>query len=209
MSGWLPALRIAAREAWGAKGRSLLVLLLVALPVVATVVLAVYTTTTDVDTEESLDRRLGSAQAWVWYADTGPLVQASDPYRDGYSPTDTWPEGEVKGPDDLVAALPEGQRQSILAEVHKGFLANFDEITEDTMPGELSNVIAGRIANLFNFRGPNFTTDAACASGLAAVWQAAIGRQAPAPGLAPLAPGFPADQPRRARRGMVPGGRQR
>ncbi len=33
------------------------------------------------------------------------------------------------------------------------------------MPGELANVIAGRVANLFNFRGPNFTTDAACASG--------------------------------------------
>ncbi len=37
------------------------------------------------------------------------------------------------------------------------------------MPGELANVMAGRIANLFNFRGPNFTTDAACASGLAAM----------------------------------------
>ena len=32
------------------------------------------------------------------------------------------------------------------------------------MPGELANVMAGRIANLFNFRGPNFTTDAACTS---------------------------------------------
>ena len=35
-------------------------------------------------------------------------------------------------------------------------------------PASSSNVMAGRIANLFNFRGPNFTTDAACASGLAA-----------------------------------------
>ena len=38
------------------------------------------------------------------------------------------------------------------------------EITEDTMPGELANCIAGRIANLFNFHGPNFIVDAACAS---------------------------------------------
>ena len=37
------------------------------------------------------------------------------------------------------------------------------------MPGELSNCIAGRMANLFNFHGPNFTTDAACASALAAM----------------------------------------
>ena len=42
-------------------------------------------------------------------------------------------------------------------------------ITEDTMPGELSNCLAGRIANLFNLHGPNFTTDAACASALAAM----------------------------------------
>ena len=46
------------------------------------------------------------------------------------------------------------------------------------MPGELANVIAGRVANLFNFRGPNFTTDAACASGLAAMSAAVRGLQA-------------------------------
>ena len=34
------------------------------------------------------------------------------------------------------------------------------------MPGELGNCLAGRIANLFNLHGPNFTTDAACASAL-------------------------------------------
>ena len=42
-------------------------------------------------------------------------------------------------------------------------------VTEDTMPGELGNCIAGRVANLFNLHGPNFTTDAACASALAAM----------------------------------------
>ena len=42
-------------------------------------------------------------------------------------------------------------------------------ITEDSMPGELSNIISGRVANLFNFHGPNFTVDAACASALAAI----------------------------------------
>ena len=37
------------------------------------------------------------------------------------------------------------------------------------MPGELSNCIAGRVANLFNLHGPNFTVDAACASAMAAM----------------------------------------
>lgn len=40
---------------------------------------------------------------------------------------------------------------------------------EDTFPGVLINVIAGRVANRFNFGGANFTIDAACASSLAAV----------------------------------------
>ena len=72
-------------------------------------------------------------------------------------------------------ALPAEVRAGILAEWHAGFLAHEPDITEDTMPGELSNVLAGRIANLFDFRGPNFTTDAACASGLAAASAAVHG----------------------------------
>ena len=45
----------------------------------------------------------------------------------------------------------------------------FREITEDTMPGELANIIAGRVANLFNLHGPNYVSDAACASAMAAM----------------------------------------
>ena len=37
------------------------------------------------------------------------------------------------------------------------------------MPGELGNCIAGRVANLFNLRGPNYVVDAACASAMAAM----------------------------------------
>ncbi len=70
---------------------------------------------------------------------------------------------------ESFAALTAEQRRHILDETREHFLAHYGEINEDTMPGELANVMAGRIANLFNFRGPNFTTDAACASGLAAM----------------------------------------
>ena len=76
------------------------------------------------------------------------------------------------------AALPEPVREAVLAETHASFVIGMEEITEDTMPGELANVTAGRVANLFNFRGPNFTTDAACASGLAAMSAAVRGLQA-------------------------------
>ncbi len=67
------------------------------------------------------------------------------------------------------AALPADQQQAILDEMRAGVQGRFPEISEDTMPGELANIIAGRIANLFNLHGPNFIADAACASAMAAI----------------------------------------
>ncbi len=43
------------------------------------------------------------------------------------------------------------------------------EWTEESFPGLLPNVIAGRVANRFDFGGSNFTVDAACASSLTAI----------------------------------------
>ena len=42
-------------------------------------------------------------------------------------------------------------------------------LTEDSFPGVLTNVIAGRIANRLDLGGINFTVDAACAASLAAL----------------------------------------
>lgn len=42
-------------------------------------------------------------------------------------------------------------------------------MTEDSFPGVLGNVIAGRIANRLDLGGSNYTVDAACASSLAAL----------------------------------------
>lgn len=65
-------------------------------------------------------------------------------------------------------ALPAAVRAAIVAEMHDRMDAYLPRITEDTMPGELGNCVAGRVANLFGLRGPNFVVDAACASTLAA-----------------------------------------
>ncbi|THA26464.1 SDR family NAD(P)-dependent oxidoreductase [Streptomyces sp. RKND-216] len=47
--------------------------------------------------------------------------------------------------------------------------AQLPRLTEDSFPGVLANVIAGRIANRLNLGGANYTVDAACASSLTAV----------------------------------------
>ena len=67
------------------------------------------------------------------------------------------------------AALPEAVRRDINRELHFRMGRRLPEITEDSMPGELANCIAGRIANVFDFHGPNYVVDAACASAMAAI----------------------------------------
>ncbi|HMN12895.1 MAG TPA: beta-ketoacyl synthase N-terminal-like domain-containing protein, partial [Bellilinea sp.] len=73
------------------------------------------------------------------------------------------------------AQLPADVQQSILKGVQDSVWNDHAVITEDTMPGELANIIPGRVANVFNFTGPNYVTDAACASSLAAISSACEG----------------------------------
>ncbi|MFJ8349306.1 SDR family NAD(P)-dependent oxidoreductase [Streptomyces sp. NPDC094153] len=79
----------------------------------------------------------------------------------------------------------EGLRESGLAEAEARAVcdrisAHFSPWQESTFPGLLGNVVAGRIANRFDLHGINHTTDAACASSLAAlstaVGELALGR---------------------------------
>ncbi|MEU6751860.1 SDR family NAD(P)-dependent oxidoreductase [Spirillospora sp. NPDC046719] len=64
----------------------------------------------------------------------------------------------------LRAALP-----SYYGEVPPGLDEQLPEPTEDSFPGVLTNVIAGRIANRLDLGGANYTVDAACAASLAAL----------------------------------------
>src|SRR5690349_69060 len=76
---------------------------------------------------------------------------------------------------NTFAALPEAVRRDITRELHARMGKRLPEITEDSMPGELANCIAGRIANIYNFHGPNYVVDAACASAMAAISSAVEG----------------------------------
>jgi acyl transferase domain-containing protein/NAD(P)H-dependent flavin oxidoreductase YrpB (nitropropane dioxygenase family)/NAD(P)-dependent dehydrogenase (short-subunit alcohol dehydrogenase family) len=66
------------------------------------------------------------------------------------------------------SALP-----SFFDEVSPELLSRLPEWTEDSFPGILLNVVAGRVANRFDLGGVNYTVDAACASSLAAVYMGA------------------------------------
>ena len=80
LSSWRLALRVAAREALRARGRSALVIVMIALPVLAVTAADVLIRTQDVSGAEPLDRRLGAAAAQVSIPAEGrPVIQAFDP----------------------------------------------------------------------------------------------------------------------------------
>ncbi|KQQ39476.1 FtsX-like permease family protein [Nocardioides sp. Leaf307] len=87
LAGWRLPLRLAWRDARRAKGRSLLVLVMIALPVLAVSAASVLYTTQEVSPVEGLDRRLGSAQALV-RLDPGDraVEQGVDPFM-GFTST--------------------------------------------------------------------------------------------------------------------------
>ncbi len=72
-------------------------------------------------------------------------------------------------------ALDPSVRKAVMEELVAGVRGRLPDITEDTMPGELGNIVAGRVAALFDFKGPNFIADAACASAMAAMTAAVDG----------------------------------
>ncbi|MCW2784958.1 MAG: transporter permease, partial [Marmoricola sp.] len=82
-------LRIARREAMRSKGRSILMLVMIALPVLGVTAADVIIATQNVNSVESLDRRLGTEAAAMVYTTEDPGVnrvrQGIDPDSGGYS----------------------------------------------------------------------------------------------------------------------------
>ncbi|MFM7149777.1 MAG: beta-ketoacyl synthase N-terminal-like domain-containing protein, partial [Gemmataceae bacterium] len=70
--------------------------------------------------------------------------------------------------EHYLSQMPQVDKQA-KQQVMDGLQQYLPALTEDSFAGTLCNVAAGRVANRFNFSGPNFAVDAACASSLAAL----------------------------------------
>ena len=71
-----------------------------------------------------------------------------------------------------AVAKAHGLPEANLGAFSDAMLEGAPRVDEDTMPGELANVVSGRVANLLDLQGPNHAMDAACASSMAAVLDA-------------------------------------
>ncbi|MDP5313197.1 ABC transporter permease [Streptomyces poriferorum] len=107
-TGWRAALRIARRDAMRAKGRSALVVAMIALPVLGVTAADVTYRSVDSTEAEQLTAQMGSADALFSDPGMGPLQQMPDGNQ--YDMVgDTPPEGDVP-PVDMRTAFPKGAR---------------------------------------------------------------------------------------------------
>lgn len=107
---WAAALRIARRDAWRAKGRSVLVLSMIALPIVGVSAADLTLRSSELTTEQQLARQIGAADAR--FSETGldgPILQHPDGRR--YAPVggyEKYRPAPEKKPSSLKDAIPAG-----------------------------------------------------------------------------------------------------
>ncbi|QFZ18404.1 type I polyketide synthase [Saccharothrix syringae] len=107
----------------------------------------------------------------------GDLAATSEPDRErvsvvlgaGGTPLMIQVGGRAQRPVWVKALRECGVAEPLVQEVCERISGHYPEWREATFPGGLANVIAGRIANRFDFHGTNHVTDAACASSFAAL----------------------------------------
>ena len=152
LRAWRVPLRIARRDAQRARGRSILVLVMIALPVLAVTAADVVMHTQDVRGLESLDRRLGAAAARVTSeTGAGEYLQAADPDENSFSTG-----GEGESPALTAAEVESALGDARLVELRSGELrvvsengAALAEATEvdldDPVAAGLFDLTSGRL----------------------------------------------------------------
>ncbi|KIF75583.1 membrane protein, partial [Streptomyces sp. 150FB] len=108
---WRAAIRIARRDAWRFKGRSFLVLAMIALPILGVSAMDLTIRTSELTASESLDRDLGRADAKFTDPGLGGVPILQNPDNTQYTPVkdydnEPWPDGKA----DVTKAIPVGSR---------------------------------------------------------------------------------------------------
>jgi putative ABC transport system permease protein len=116
-ASWRTAIRIARREARRAKGRSALVVAMIALPVLFLAFAAVSYDMFSLTGSEKADQAMGTGTARIQWPSRTALLQLPDPNDGLFSQGGPMDTGKPPTEADLVAALPPG---STVARVRRG-----------------------------------------------------------------------------------------
>ncbi|WP_019887934.1 FtsX-like permease family protein [Streptomyces purpureus] len=106
---WRAAVRIARRDAWRFKGRSFLVLAMIALPILGVSAADLTLRSSELSTQEKLERSLGAADARLSDPELGGAAILQSPDAENYAPAKDyenapWPSGGT----DVSKAVPAG-----------------------------------------------------------------------------------------------------
>ncbi|MEX0169893.1 FtsX-like permease family protein [Streptomyces sp. LMG1-1-1.1] len=109
LHSWRAAIRIARRDAWRSKGRSALVLAMIALPILGVSALDLTYRSSELSPAERVERSIGAADARLRDAQTGGVPILQDPTGEMSTPAKdpgkgTWPSGST----DVAEAVPAG-----------------------------------------------------------------------------------------------------
>lgn len=137
---WRAAVRIARRDAWRSKGRSVLVLLMIALPIVGVSAADLTIRSAELSAAQELDRDLGAADARYSEAGTGGIPVMQDPDGDGMYATDEKYDDDPRFSEskavDVRAELPAGAKW--ITETETSGLARTDHGLLDTQIREVA-----------------------------------------------------------------------
>ncbi|MFI8290438.1 ABC transporter permease [Streptomyces sp. NPDC085614] len=111
LHSWRAAIRIARRDAWRYKGRSFLVLAMLALPILGVSAADLTLRSSELSAEEKLDRTIGAADARFSDAQVGgvPILQSPDGEMNAPA-KDYGDRGWPSGSTDVTAAFPAGAK---------------------------------------------------------------------------------------------------
>ncbi len=121
---------------------------------------------------KALNEAFAGSEIAPWRETTGVFVGNSltGEFSRASSLRVRWPfvesvlEGQLRG-----HGWSDGDAADFLQRCEEQYKAHFEPFSEDTLPGGLSNTIAGRICNFFDLKGGGYVLDGACASSLLAV----------------------------------------
>ncbi|GAB2571444.1 hypothetical protein GCM10027168_00170 [Streptomyces capparidis] len=157
---WRAAVRIARRDAWRNKGRSLLVLLMIALPILAVSALDITVRSSRLSTAEELDRSLGTADARYEATGQGGLPVLQTPDGESYGVERKYeqdPRAAEEKYVDVPPLLPEGARWITQADSYASFRSEHGLLEAEVRELDAADPLA---AGIFTLREGEFPSRA-------------------------------------------------
>ncbi|MEV6330332.1 ABC transporter permease [Streptomyces sp. NPDC051909] len=118
---WRAAVRIARRDAWRSKGRSFLVLAMIALPILGVSAFQLTIRSSELSAEQRLERSIGAADAQLTDAQMDGVPVLQDPQGEQNTPVEDFTKSNKpwpSGPTDVTKAIPAGS--TVLTDSHGG-----------------------------------------------------------------------------------------